>query len=139
MENIDELISISSALLTPIVAIIGIFIGILNYKLQIRKRKDELFDRRYKFLKEFEALWKTTGPENKGATRMYLEWDDIEPYAQEAYYLFGSDIADHLRSYEGKSFDQNFNWVPDTELAKPFNKYLCFERKWFSIFLNFFH
>ena len=59
---------------------------------------------------------------------MYLEWDDIEPYAQEAYYLFGKDIAKHLRSYEGKSYDQDFNWVPDYELAKPFNKYLCFEK-----------
>lgn len=57
---------------------------------------------------------------------MCLDWDDIEPYAQEAYYLFGKDIAQHLRSYEGKSYDQTFNWVPDYELAKPFNKYLNF-------------
>ncbi|WP_159478361.1 hypothetical protein [Chryseobacterium sp. 18068] len=128
MDNIKGLIILISALLTPTVAVVGIYIGILNYTLQIRKRKDDLFDRRYKFLKEFESLWKTTGDEKKGATRMCLEWDDIEPYAQEAYYLFGKDIAKHLRSYEGKSYDQNFNWVPDYELAKPFNKYLCFEK-----------
>lgn len=128
MDELKGLILLFSALLTPTVAVVGIYIGILNYTLQKRKRKDELFDRRYKFLKDFESLWKTTGDERKGATRMCLEWDDIEPFAQEAYYLFGKDIAEHLRTYEGKSFDQNFNWVPDYELAKPFNRYLCFEK-----------
>jgi len=106
---------------------IGIIIGVKNYKLALRKRKDDLFDRRYKFLKEFEKFWKTTGSESDGATRPFLEWHEIEPWAQEAYFLFGNDIAKHLRSYEGKSFDGILNWVPDSELAKPFNKYLCFE------------
>ncbi|RNA61483.1 hypothetical protein D1631_05820 [Chryseobacterium nematophagum] len=129
MENLKNIITIFSALLTPTVAVIGIYIGVLNYKLQIRKRKDDLFDRRYKFLKEFESFWKTTGAENKGAKIHSLEWDDVEPFAQEAYYLFGKEIADHLRSYVGKSFDQDFKWVPDYELAKPFNKYLCFENE----------
>lgn len=124
-----HIINLLSAGLTPTIAIIGIYIGIKSYKLEIRKRKDELFDRRYQFLKDFEKLWKTTGPESRGATRMYLGWDDIEPYAQEAYYLFGKDIVEHLKSYEGKSYDQTISWVPDTELAKPFSKYLCFEEE----------
>ena len=128
MEIINNIIGVLAALLTPTVAVIGIFIGIKNYKLALRKRKDDLFDRRYKFLKDFEKLWKTTGLESEGATRMNLDWDDIEPWAQEAYYLFGKDIAEHLRSYTGKSFDQKLSWVPDSELARPFNKYLCFEK-----------
>ncbi|ALR29297.1 hypothetical protein ATE47_01555 [Chryseobacterium sp. IHB B 17019] len=127
MELIKNIITISAAFLTPTVAIIGIYIGIKNYKLQIRKRKDDLFDRRYQFLQDFEELWKTTGPESLGATRMCLEWDDIAPYAQKAYYLFGNDIVQHLQSYEGKSYDRTFPWVPDSELAKPFDRYLCFE------------
>lgn len=126
MEPIKTLITILAALLTPTIAIIGIIVGIKNYQLALRKRKDELFDRRYKFLKDFEKLWKTTGLESEGATRMYLEWDDIAPWAQEAYFLFGKDIADHLKTYEGKSHDRQFLWVPDSELAKPFEKYLCF-------------
>ena len=128
METLKNIINISAACLTPTVAAIGIFIGIKTYKLALRKRKDDLFDRRYQFLKNFEKLLKTTGPESKGATRMSLEWGDIEPWAQEAYYLFGKDIAEHLRSYEGKSFDQVLPWVPDSKLAKPFGKYLCFEK-----------
>lgn len=126
MEEINRWITILAAFLTPTIAIIGIFLGIKNYCLAIRKRKDDLFDRRYKFLKDFEKLWKTAGMESEGATRMCLEWDDIEPWAQEAYFLFGKDIARHLRSYEGKTYDQSFPWVPDSELAKPFNKYLRF-------------
>lgn len=127
METVKNLIAILAASLTPIVAVIGILIGVKNYRLAIRKRKDDLFDRRYNFLKDFERLWKTTGLESDGATRMYLEWDDIEPFAQEAYFLFGNEIVRHLKSYEGKSYDRSFPWVPDSELAKPFNKYLCFE------------
>lgn len=126
MQDLNHIINVSSALLTPIVAIAGICIGIANYSLQKRKRKDELFDRRYKFLKEFDALYKTTGQEDRGAKRPYLEWDDIEPYAQEAEYLFGKDIANHLRKFEGKCHDQNFNWIVDSDLSKPFAKYLRF-------------
>jgi hypothetical protein len=127
VDIIKSVIEVLAAALTPVVAIIGIILGLKTYKLGIRKRKDDLFDRRYKFLKDFEKLWKTTGSESRGATRMCLEWDDIEAYAQEAHFLFGKDIAEHLRSYEGKSYDQVFPWVPDSYLAKPFNKYLCFE------------
>jgi hypothetical protein len=99
-------IDLLAALLTPMVAIITIVLTVKSYRLERRKRKDQLFDRRYQFLKDFEKLWKTTGLESKGATIGSLEWDDIEPWAQEAYFLFGKDIANHIRSYEGKSFDQ---------------------------------
>ncbi len=128
-QDYKEIISLFAASLSPIVAVIAIYIGVKNYKLTERKRKDDLFDRRYKFLKDFEKAWKTTGQESMGAERACLEWDDLESFVQEAYYLFGKDIADHIRSYEGKSYDQHFPWVPDSELAKPFNKYLCFERQ----------
>lgn len=119
-----EIINILSASLAPIVAITGIYLGIKNYALALKKRKDDLFDRRYEFLQDFEKLWKTTGLESDGAIRPYLEWDDIEPYAQKAAFLFGNDIVNHLKSYEGKSCDRSFIWVPDSKLAKPFEKYL---------------
>lgn len=127
-EKIETIILILSASLTPIVAIVGIFIGVMNYLLALRRRKDELFDRRYKFLKDFEELWKTTGSESEGASRPFLEWDDIEPWAQEAYFLFGKEIVEHVKSYEGKANDRTLLWVPDAVLAKPFEKYLCFEK-----------
>ncbi|WP_270087236.1 hypothetical protein [Sphingobacterium sp. SYP-B4668] len=128
-QDLKDIVSLFAASLSPIVAIIAIYIGVKNYKLAKRKRNDDLFDRRYKFLKDFEKAWKTTGPESMGAEKPHLEWDELEAFAQEAYYLFGKDIADHIRSYEGKSYGRHFSWVPDLELAKPFNKYLCFERE----------
>lgn len=127
MEVVEFIVTLFAALLTPTIAIIGILLGVQSYKLEVRKRKDNLFDRLYEFLKNFEKAWKTTGPESLGATISCLEWDDIESFAQEAQFLFGKDISDHIRSYEGKSFDQQFPWVPDYKLAKPFYKYLCFE------------
>lgn len=127
METCNEFIHILSAALTPIVAIVGIVLGIKNYELSRKKRKDALFDRRYKFMKDFEKLWKTTGSESNGATRAYLDWDDLEPWAQEARFLFGKDIAKHIKSFEGKSYEGFMHWVPDTELSKPFTKYLRFE------------
>lgn len=42
-------IQILSALLTPTIAVAGIAIGMLNYLHARRKRKDDLFDRRYEF------------------------------------------------------------------------------------------
>jgi|SRR5690606_25208568 len=127
IETCKNIIDILSAILAPTIAIIGIWISIVNYNLLLRKRKDDLFDRRYKFLKDFERFWKTTGEEKYGATRPYLEWDDLEPWVQEARFLFGKDIAQHIKSYEGKSYKGGLHWVPDTELSKPFNKYLRFE------------
>ncbi|MDP9955096.1 hypothetical protein J2X97_000733 [Epilithonimonas hungarica] len=59
-----NVVNILAASLAPLVAVIGIFIGIKNYQLALRKRKDNLFDKRYEFLKDFETLWKTTEPES---------------------------------------------------------------------------
>jgi len=54
----------------------GDLLGVKNYTLALKKRKDDLFDRRHAFLRDFEKLWKTTGLESEGATRAVLEWDD---------------------------------------------------------------
>lgn len=124
--DIDNLIKLSSACLTPIIAIAAVGISVSNYRLAVKKRKDELFDRRYKFYKEFEDFWKTTGKESEGATRMEMDWDDLLAFEQESHFLFGPEIAKHIRSYKGKSFD-GIRWVPDLELAKPFRKYLDFK------------
>ncbi|MFD2599202.1 hypothetical protein ACFSQ3_09580 [Sphingobacterium corticis] len=77
-------------------------------------------------MKRFDKLFKETGPENMGGKQLVLDWNDIEPYAKEAEYLFGNDIADHLRSFVGKGHDQEFNWIIDPKIAKPFSKYLRF-------------
>ncbi len=91
MEKFQSYVAISAAVLTPLLALVTITSHILNYRLARRKRNDDLFNRRYEFLLQFEKLWRSTGSEKNGATRMMLEWDDLAPYIDEAQYLFGND------------------------------------------------
>lgn len=119
-------IEVLAALLTPVVAIAGLWIGIANYRLAVRRRKDELFDRRYAFYRKVRDMWMCTGSGAGPDERPSFDWDDIEPFAHEALFLFGKDIADHLRSYAGKEF-RGMPGVPDEEFAEPFMKYLRFE------------
>jgi hypothetical protein len=118
-------IEILSALLTPTIAVVGIVFTWLTYRLGARKRKDELFDRRYDFYKKVEQRWRSTGIGSEPNQYPKWEWDDIEPWAHEATFLFGSDIAKHLRSYADKGFE-GVPWVPDDKFSKPFEKYLKF-------------
>jgi hypothetical protein len=45
-----------AALAVPIAATVGVVIGFFNYKLTVKKRKDDLFDRRYDFIAEIEGF-----------------------------------------------------------------------------------
>jgi len=112
------------ATLTVVIAVATVGINIVNFCLARKRRLDDLFDRRYKFYKDFESFWKSTGSESKGATQMMVEWEDVLAWELEASFLFGEDIVKHIRSYQGKSFDGEMPWIPDLELAKPFKKYL---------------
>lgn len=129
MENFKDYVQYSAAILTPILAVVTITSHIINYRLAQKRRNDDLFNRRYQFLLSFEKLWRTTGNEKDGATKMSLEWDDLAPFIDEAQYLFANDIVEHLRAYENKSCKERITWVPDSKLRKPFNKYLKF-KKW---------
>lgn len=128
MKNLPDIITILSAVLTPLLATVTITSHILNYRLAKKRRNDDLFNRRYQFVIAFEKLWRTTGNEKDGATQMMLEWDDLAPFIDEAEYLFGNDIVKHIKSYENKSCNDRMTWVPDTKLRKPFRKYLKFKR-----------
>jgi hypothetical protein len=124
--SVKDLIDIFSALLMPTIACMGIYYAKQNYKLAQRKRKDELFDRRYKFYKDVEAIWLSTGNGAVDGERPYFEWDEIESFAHEAEFLFDKEIADHLRSLAEQQF-QGLPGVPDSTFSEPFYKYLKFE------------
>ena len=111
------------AAITALLAIVTIGVNVVNYRLAVKRRKDDLFDRRYKFYKSFDKFWRSTGSEAEGASQMIVEPDDIEAWEIEASFLFGEDIAKHIRSYQGRSF-KGQRWVPDADLAKPFRRYL---------------
>jgi hypothetical protein len=59
--TINEWVELSSALLTPTIAIGGAVIAFLQWKTNEKKRKNDLFDRRYDFYKNVERMWVSTG------------------------------------------------------------------------------
>lgn len=46
-----------AALAVPIAAVIGVLLGVLNFLLSRRKRRDELFDRRYEAILQLDRLF----------------------------------------------------------------------------------
>lgn len=122
-----DLVDILAAMLTPTIALVGILLAVMNYRLAKKRRRDELFDRRYDFYKKLERVWRNTGNGAAPGAQPWLDWDDLEPWAQEAEFLFDSTVAEHIRSYADKEF-KGLPWVPDSEFAEPFAKYLRFER-----------
>ena len=117
-------IDVSAALGTPAIALAAFGLGLFNYLLAKRRRKDELFDRRYEFYKEIESWWRSTGDGAEEGVTNWLDWDELEPWAQEAEILFGKDVAAHIRSYAGKGAFEGIPWVPDYKFSKPFLDYL---------------
>jgi hypothetical protein len=107
------------ALLTPTIAIAGVVIAVLNHLHARRKRKDDLFDRRYEFYKSVRERWMRTGEPEQPC----LDVDDVVPIAEEAALLFGNDIAQHILSLEGKGHSGS-PFFPNDDFTKPFEKYL---------------
>lgn len=120
MTSLEKTIDILSACLTPTVAVIGIIIAIIQCRLAFKKRKDDLFDRRYAFYKQIERYWLET---SDIATGREPELEGLVSAAQEAEFLFGNDVRDHILSLEGKRHDGS-PYFPNEDFVKPFRKYL---------------
>jgi hypothetical protein len=106
-----------TALLTPCVAIFSLLLSFHNHQLAKKRRKDELFDRRYSFYKKFLSYWETTYEDGP------LDIDDLQPIAQQAEFLFGKDISEHILSFENKSCNAP-EFLPSKDFYEPFVKYL---------------
>ena len=115
---------------TIITTIVGICIGCVtygNYKLAIRKRKDDLFDRRYAFYKRLENIWLNSGDGAPPNCDPNIDTNDLLPLAQEAEFLFGKDIQKHILDpdiWNCKS--TRFFGIPDEDFIQPFFRYLRF-------------
>lgn len=109
-----------SALLTPMIAIAGIAIGVLNYLHARRKRKDDLFDRRYEFYKGVRDWWLKTAD----LSAPPIDFEEALAIADEARLLFGEDIAKHILSLVGPGRHPGSPFFPDSDFIEPFVKYL---------------
>lgn len=115
-----DLVDILSAWLTPIVAIIGVIIASVQVWLAFKKRKDDLFERRYDFYQKLENMWLATRDYENPS---YPDVEDLIPWASRAEFLFGGDIADHILTLEEKHHNGS-PYFPDDDFVKPFKKYL---------------
>jgi hypothetical protein len=104
---------------TLALTIVGLIFTGLQCRLAFKKRKDELFDRRYAFYLKIRAAWLYTQDESQPEPDV-IDWI---PFAEEASFLFGDDVAKHIASLA----DQRHTgapFFPDADFIKPFEKYL---------------
>lgn len=120
MANIN--VTVISTITSIVILLFGTIISILQWKNNVWNRKNALFDRRYNFYKELESWW-IRWNFNTDQQRD-LEPEDVIPFAIEAEFLFGADIANHIYSF----LENNYGctpWYGGDEFVKPFKKYLA--------------
>lgn len=122
----NTIISLCCAVISTTIAASVALLTFANYKLAKRRRKDELFDRRYKLYQEVRALWLATGGDTPEEHQIDLDVDCIMPVAEEAGFLFGDDVVKHIYSLSGKRHRGRLGF-PEDDFIEPFKKYLKFE------------
>lgn len=111
-----EFIEILAACLAPIIAVVTVIAAIFQMYYTAKKRKDDLFDKRFDFYKRIERYWISTG--SNGPPDII----NLLTIASEARFLFGKDIEKHILSLEGKASTNPL--FADDYFSKPFHKYL---------------
>lgn len=115
----NDLVEVLSAWLAPIIAIVGLMLGSLQYWLALKKRKDDLFDRRYAYYQKVRNMWVSTWDKDQPV----FDQEDVIMLAEEAGFIFGKDICEHILSLENKRHGGS-PFFPDEDFVKPFRKYL---------------
>ena len=114
-----------------------------NLEMAIRKRKDELFDKRYKLYAEIEKIKNYVATrKSHPASKPPLNFNDGMDLVGEARYLFDSQIADELQKMCSETYSQELveliEGTPANDKAAIernikftalFNKYLSFEEE----------
>jgi hypothetical protein len=109
----------SQCLSTPAIGIFAIFIAWLQYDNNRKKRKNDLFDKRYEFYQRFRNWWLAAA----GSETVSTDIETLIPIAEEAFFLFGNDISQHILSLEGE-IHTGSPFFPNSDFSKPFEKHL---------------
>jgi hypothetical protein len=72
-------------------------------------------------------MWLKTGSGAAAGQRPWLDTEDLIPIAQEAGFLFGKDISDHILSLADKEHTGS-PFFADGDFTEPFCKYLYLGR-----------
>lgn len=110
---------ISLSFLSLIISVMALIFTGLQYLLANRKRKDALFELRYKYYESVSHMWVSTCD---NSNPIITDPVSLAPIAHKGLLLFGKDIQKHILSLEGKKADNPF--FPDLWFDKPFYKYL---------------
>lgn len=100
----------------------AVFISAIAFvwaKINHKKQKADLSDKRYKFYQRFKEYWLATQDRNNHEPTL----EDLFPFAKEAAFLFGKDVQDHILSLSGKRH-KGSSLFPDEDFTLPFRKYL---------------
>ena len=118
-----------SAWLVPAIPVAGIIIGFLQWCTNELHRKQDLFDKRYDFYQRLRKVYLA----HHGTNPSQFHEATLEPYIEEASFLFGADIPTHIQSFYNATCDDLYvsdesEWhlcpMPDKHFILPFKKYL---------------
>jgi hypothetical protein len=112
-------IDVLGALLTPIIAIIAVYIAYKQWDTEEKKRKQDMFDKRYAFFKQMWNMY-SGHIQNPNLYPPTVEVDLLD-YSHEAEFLFGKDIVDHIFKIPEK---QNPSHIDYDWFSEPFKKYM---------------
>ena len=102
-------------------ALIAAIVGVLNFRLNAQKRRDDLFDRRYKFYQKLTEV--VLSPEFNGSVGGgEVISHHLRLNQWEARFLFGEDIAKHLIQVSRK-YDAGDDFTRE-QFDRPFLKYM---------------
>ena len=126
-------VDVLSALLTPTIAIAGIAIGCLQWRINQKRLQNELFNRRidiYEKITSYIANILTRGSVENGADTQFLR------NTKQAVFVFGKDIEEFVNEIYEKSLDLN---LVNAQVQPIQDEYLNKQReikKWFENELN---
>lgn len=113
-------VQLLQALLTPAIALAVAAIAFFQWRTAERKRRQDLFDKRFEYFKRAQSWYKEVMLSDRSPGYGSHE---IRDFAIEAEFLFGLDIGAHMREVAkgaGSGTNQySFDWF-----AGPFKKYL---------------
>ena len=122
-EGLPTWVAYLNALTAPAIAIAGILIAGANLWLAYRRRKDDLFDRRYKFFLNARNAWGNAIKSHSNSGQTTPDWEARVILASEAKFLFGPEIVEHILEYRQPSHEDN-HLIANDDFVLPFEPYL---------------
>ena len=104
-QDFNRISKISSALLTPTIGILGVWIAVAQWKINQRRLQHELFDRRinlYQIVATHIANAITLGNIEKGKEIEFLR------DTKHAIFIFDKEVSDYINEIYKKSIDYQF-------------------------------